>query len=343
MTDLGSTQMHKEAAQSADVCRTLLRENASRFEEIGAQLRKMPPRAIITNARGSSDHAGVYGKYLYTTQLGIPVMSGSPSIASIYGKSMNVKDMLAISISQSGKSPDIVKTAQTLSTAGAETLAFVNVEGSPLAEASSHVIPLLAGPETSVAATKSYIASLVAQLALVAYWNDDQALIEELNRLPDLLEKSAHNKWSPHFADFQTARGLYVLGRGVGLGAANEAALKFKETCQIHAEAFSTAECSHGPLALLGPTFPALVFAQDDQTAGSTRELIERMVDMGANVLVAGPNIPGTTHLTVPTAHPLIEPILMIQSFYIAVADLALSMGCNPDQPPALKKVTETV
>nr|WP_233354489.1 SIS domain-containing protein [Woodsholea maritima] len=335
--------MHKEAGEAGEVCRRLLSRNKDLFQELGAKFRANPPKAIITNARGSSDHAGVFGKYVYATQLGIPVIAGSPSLASVYGAPMQVEGMLTLSISQSGQSPDIVRSAEALGKAGAETLAFVNVEDSPLARASTHVIALHAGPETSVAATKSYIASLVGQLALVAHWKQDDALLAELDRLPDLLEKAAQANWGTAFAELQSARGLYILGRGTSLGVANEAALKFKETCQIHGESFSTAECSHGPLALLGPTFPALVFVQDDATAESARHLITRMVDMGAKVLVAGPKIEGTLHLPVPEAHPLLQPILMIQSFYPAVADLALSLGCNPDQPPALRKVTETV
>jgi len=337
------TLMHREAAEAADAVQRLTDSNRSRFVQLGKTLRQNPPRAVITNARGSSDHASVYAKYLISTRLGLPVASATPSISSVYGRDTNVKDWLCLSVSQSGKSPDIVATAQSMKRTGAYTVALVNAPGSPLAAASDLEISLQAGPELSVAATKSYITSLVGILWLVAEWTEDSELTEQILRLPDMLREAWTLDWSSHFEKLKDCHGLFVIGRGPGLGIANEAALKFKETCQIHAESFSAAECSHGPLALLGPEFPALIFSQSDASQVSVNSLASRMIDLNAPVYLAGSTTPGSTILPTLQAHPAIQPVLMIQSFYRAVADLSLGLGLNPDQPPALKKVTETV
>ena len=337
------TLMHQEAAETANIIARLSKTNGKLFAQLGARLRKSPPRAVITNARGSSDHAALYAKYLISTAVGIPVVSAPPSISSVYERDMAVADWLCLSISQSGKSPDIVRTAESMKRSGALTLALINEGASLLATVSDIEIPLLAGPEKSVAATKSYIASLVTCLWIVAEWTQDTELLSEIERLPELLDKAWQLDWSSPLNQLVDCSGLFVIGRGLGLGIANEAALKFKETCQIHAEAFSAAECSHGPLALLGPKFPALVFSQSDASEHSVRQLVARMQTMDAPVYLAGSSIEGTISLPTLKAHPAIQPILMIQSFYRAVADLSLERGLNPDRPPALKKVTETV
>lgn len=341
MTQL-PTLMHNEAAETADVARKIASDNRAIIQATAGRLRELAPRLVVTNARGSSDHAGVFAKYLITTCTGIPVVSGAPSISSVYGRALDLEGAACLSISQSGQSPDIVRSAEAMKAAGAHAITLVNDTASPLAIGADSLVPLQAGPERSVAATKSYLASLINALWLVAEWTGDDVLQQHLAGLPDLLEQAWSMDWSAPLAELAEVRGLFSIGRGVGLGIANEVALKFKETCQIHAESFSAAECSHGPLALLGPEFPALVFAQADESEASVRALVTRMIDLGAPVYLAGIEMPGAVHLPVPKAHPLIQPLLAAQSFYRAVADLSLSRGLNPDQPPALKKVTET-
>ena len=337
------TRMHAEAAEAGAVARRIANENRPLFRELGSRLRAEPPRFVMTNARGSSDHAGLFAKYLLSTRLGLPVVSGAPSVNSVYGARLQLDGALGLSISQSGRSPDIVRAGEAMREAGAFGLALVNDTNSPLARTADIALPLHAAPETSVAATKSYIASLVSMLWIVAEWSQDDVLTAALQALPDQLEEAWSLDWSAPLGPVGFAENLYVVGRGPGLGIASEAALKFKETCQIHAEAFSVAECSHGPLALIGPEFPVLVFAQSDESAAATRDFVARVASMDAPVYLAGPSIDGTVSLPTLDAHPLLQPVLMVQSFYRAVADLALSRGRNPDEPPALKKVTETV
>jgi glucosamine--fructose-6-phosphate aminotransferase (isomerizing) len=343
MIEANSTQMFREAAEAPDAVRRQLAANADAVSSLAAQLRAAPPRGVLTCARGSSDHAATFGKYLIETRLGVLTTSAAPSISSIYGAAPDLEGMLAIGISQSGRSPDILAAMRAAGEAGALTLALVNTADSPLAAEADAVLPLRAGPERSVAATKSYIASIAGLLHLVAEWSQDAELGAALDSAPKLLEQAWQADWSPMVERLEHARGLYVIGRGLGLGIAQEAALKFKETCGLHAEAFSAAEVRHGPMALVGPDFPLLVFRQDDRTADGVDELVAEVLARGGEVLVSGGEAAGAVRLPHIGAHPAIEPMLQILSFYRAVNLLSLRRGLDPDRPPLLAKVTETV
>ncbi|WP_159870636.1 SIS domain-containing protein [Novosphingobium sp. 9U] len=338
-----TTRMFAEAAEAGEVVARQLADNADTLAALGEALRERAPRGVLTCARGSSDHAATFAKYLIETRVQVLTTSAAPSIASIYGTPPMTGDMLAIAISQSGKSPDILATLQAAKAAGARTLALVNVEDSPLASLADTMLPLRAGPETSVAATKSFIATLAAITALVASWTRDEPLAEDLASLPELLPQAFACDWSAMVDALASAKGLYVIGRGLGLGVAQEAALKFKETCGLHAEAFSAAEVKHGPMALVGPDFPLLVFRQDDETAGGTDALVAEMVARGGTVLLAGGEAPGAIAMPLPVASAAVQPILAIQAFYRAANTLSLRRGFDPDRPPYLAKVTETV
>ena len=205
--------------------------------------------------------------------------------------------------------------------------------------------PLRAGPEISVAATKSYIAALSAIVQITAAWTEDDVLMAAVNDLPDLLDQAWALDWSPAVKALKDAHNLYVIGRGVGFGVAQEAALKFKETCGLHAEAFSAAEVRHGPMALVGKDFPVLAFSQNDQSRTGVDELVAEFVSRGAEIMLAGGGRAQAGVMQLPTlsAHPVIEPILYVQSFYKMVNALALARGFDPDRPPHLNKITETV
>jgi glucosamine--fructose-6-phosphate aminotransferase (isomerizing) len=338
-----NTRMFIEAAEACEVVARQLVENAETLAALGALLREHPPRAVITCARGSSDHAATYAKYLIETRARVLTTSAAPSIASVYGTPPSYADMLAIGISQSGKSPDIVASLAAAKAGGARTAALVNVVDSPLAALADTVLPLSAGPETSVAATKSFIATLSAITALVAHWTQDEALTGSLADLPGVLHQAFACDWSAMVDALAPAKGLYVIGRGIGLGIAQEAALKFKETCGLHAEAFSAAEVKHGPMALVGPEFPLLVFRQDDETAEGVDALVAEVVGRGGTVLLAGGSVAGATTLPLPMADAALQPIVAIQAFYRAVNALSIRRGFDPDRPPHLAKVTETV
>ena len=336
-----STRMFAEAAEASSVVARQLAANVEVVRELAGILRREPPRAMVTFGRGSSDHAATYGRYLMGTRLGVLTSAAGLSVSSVYQTHQTLDGVLGLAISQSGQSPDLLAAVHAARAAGARIVALVNDAASPLADAADIVIPLHAGAERSVAATKSYIASLSALAHLTAEWSDDNDLRTGLTALPAQLAQAWALDWSQAVETLRDARNLYVLGRGVGYGVALEAALKFKETCGLHAEAFSTAEVLHGPMALIEPGFPALVFAQNDETRNGVRAMTADLAARGARVLAATPGESGG--LPALSADPAMEPILMIQSFYRMVNALAVARGYDPDRPPHLNKVTETV
>lgn len=339
-----STLMFQEAAQAGGQLALQFQRNAQRVADLAQKLRGTRPRALVTCARGSSDHAATYAKYLVETQLGLITASAAPSIGSVYRSRQDLDSVLFVAISQSGKSPDLVTNLEQAKAAGALTLALVNLEDSPLAQAADWVLPLHAGPELSVAATKSYIASLGALLQLVAAWSGNSGLDQARKQLPDQLERAWQLDWHAAVQLLTPVNNLFVVARGLGLGVAQEAALKLKETCGLHAEAFSAAEVKHGPMALVGKDFPVLILTQPDETQASTRELAQEFLRRGAKVLLTGNEVQTGDALPVVTGtHAATAPILAIQSFYRMANSLSLARGLHPDEPPHLRKVTETV
>lgn len=333
------TLMFDEAAESGAAIERQLDASAAEVTALARRLRQRPPSFVVTCARGSSDHAATYGKYLIETSLGRVVASASPSVGSVYAAGLQLDGALYLLISQSGRSPDLLANARAARAAGALVVALVNVVDSPLAELAEIVLPLHAGPERSVAATKSYLCSLAALAHLVARWRGDEALLAALAKLPHALQSAWTADWSALIDDLAEVRNLFVLGRGLGLGVAQEAALKFKETCGLHAEAYSAAEVRHGPMALVGRDFPVLAFLQPDPTEVGTLAVLEEFRARGARVWQAG----GSDGLALPVSpHPVLAPLLAIQSFYRAANALSLRRGYQPDLPPHLSKVTET-
>jgi glucosamine--fructose-6-phosphate aminotransferase (isomerizing) len=221
-------------------------------------------------------------------------------------------------------------------------VALVNDADSPLARIASIVLPQGAGPEKSAAATKSFITSLAAVAQMVALWSGDSAMQAALPHLPSALAQAWEEDWSAGRLLLRTADHLYTVGRGLHLGVAQEAAHKLKETCKIHAEAFSSAEVLHGPNELVGPDFPVLLFRSEDATDASVLDAARRLAAQGAPVMMAGGGEPGA--LPVPAApHPALAPILQIQAFYRMAEALAADRGQDPDHPRHVQKVTHTV
>lgn len=339
-----STALYREAADAADTVARQLERNDAGVRKLAAVLHDNPPPFVATCARGSSDHAATFAKYVIETQTGSVTASASPSVESIYAVPLRLRGALYLVISQSGASPDLLRSAEAARNAGARVVALVNAENSPLAALAHTVIPLQAGPERSVAATKSFIGSLSAILHLVAHWKRDPALLQALQALPEQLRRAFALDWSPLVDGLRGMHDLFVLGRGYGLAAAQEAALKLKETCALHAEAFSSAEVRHGPMELVGPRLPVLLFAQDDDALAGVLATARDFHQRGAEVWTAAPGATGRDALPiVPTRQPMCAPVLAIQSFYRAVNALAIARGRDPDHPPHLAKVTETV
>lgn len=343
-----STKMYREAGEAGKAVGRFLDRNRTVLMELGKRLRANPPSLVVTCARGSSDHAATYGKYLVETKLGIPTVSAAFSTVSLFDAPLGRNEgdaTLCIAISQSGHSPDLLATVARYREAGALVVALVNDEASPLAGQADVLLPLCAGPETSVAATKTYIASLAGLAALVAAWSEDASLMEHMAALPVHLQRAFDLDWSAATLDLVDATSLFTIGRCYTLAIAQEAALKLKETCGLHGEAFSSAEARHGPMAIVRERFPVLAFATGDVAGDDVRLLCTEFAGRGARVWLAdagSETLPGVGHLPLPPSRPELAPLLAIAGFYRLVNQVALARGMNPDRPPYLAKVTRT-
>jgi glucosamine--fructose-6-phosphate aminotransferase (isomerizing) len=327
------THMAREIAEAPQAVARMLATNAKALAELGRLYRERKPSHIVTCARGSSDCAASYFKYLVEITLGLPCCSVGASVVSVYGARLALRDTLLLTISQSGKSPDIIAFQAEAKRAGIPTLAITNTEESPLAREADLCLPLCAGPEQSVAATKSFITSAAMAAGLATAAAGDAGLSDALQHLPDDLAKALTVRWSEVEDMLASSQSSYVLGRGPSLPMAQEAALKLKETGGLHAEAYSAAEVLHGPMELVTKGFPVLVFSPKDKALPTTQETTKRLGDAGAHVV---------TPDYVATRHPLLDPISLIQTFYGSAERIARRRGRNPDQPRLLKKVTET-
>lgn len=337
------SRMRIEAGEAALAVAHQLATEAGALADLGDRLRRDPPRSVLTVARGSSDHAAHYFAYLVMARLGRLVTSLPMSVVTLYASNLDCAGLLAVAFSQSGQSPDLVAPMRYFGERGANTLAWVNDADSPLARAAGTALALHAGPELSVAATKSFICQLAAGASTAAAWGQGATFAAALQALPETLHQAATQDWGAAVEALRGAERLYVIGRGTGLPVALEAALKFKEVCGIHAEAFSAAEVQHGPMALVHDDFPILVLAPRGPAQAGLLALAEQMRERGALVLLAAPA--GTPHALLPivsSASVDLDPISVVQSFYGMVEALARARGLDPDRPRHLNKVTRT-
>jgi glucosamine--fructose-6-phosphate aminotransferase (isomerizing) len=312
--------------------------------ELVQRLKQRPPQVVVTIARGSSAHAAAFGKHLIERYVRIPVAPAAPSIASIYGQSMHLKDQLVLAISQSGRSDDLIAMTASAKQSGALTVAITNAPDSPLADTCDFVLPICAGPELSVAATKTFIATVAALARLTARWADERALGEAIVRLPERLAAAAALNWSAAVPAVANAGSLVTIGRGSTLAIAREAALKLKETCNRHAEAFSGAEFLHGPVSLVSSRYPILMFMPTDAAAPGMRELARELRRMGTALFIAEHGEANVARLpTLPPDQPEADAICLIQSFYAMAVEVAQHLDIDVDRPRHLNKVTSTL
>ena len=338
--------MAAELREAPDAVRRQQQALAASLGALVARLKSRPPQLVVTCARGSSAHAATFAKHLVELHLGIPVAAMAPNIATVYRRPLRLDGQLFLAVSQSGRSDDLVEAAAMARNAGAVTAAIVNAEDSPLAAACEFVLPIAAGPELSVAATKTFVATLAALLRLIGIWNDDERLSGAIGRLPDRLALAAELDWATALGPLADAESLIAIGRGPTLAIARESALKLKEIANRHAEAFSGAEFLHGPVALVEPRYPILMFMPGDAAAEGLWRLAADLGGKGAALFIAGPE---RHKLTGPALLPALAPddpetdaVCLIQSFYAMMVRLAERLGIDPDRPRHLQKVTRT-
>jgi len=334
--------MASEFRAAPEVVQRQAQTLAAPVAELFARIKQKPPSVIVTCARGSSAHAATYGKHLFERHLGIPCAAAAPNIASVYGQRLRLKDQLFLAISQSGRSDDLVESARLARDAGALTAAMVNETDSPLAAACEIVLPIGAGPEVSVAATKTFVASLAALLRLTSAWIGGDGFAAALERLPERLAEASELDWTPALGALTKATSLITLGRGPTLAIAREAALKFKETCDLPAEPFSGAEFMHGPVSLAANRYPILIFTPTDAAAKGLPELAADLTRKGAAAFITDHRAAAGTLPALIPDHPNTDAICLIQSLYGLLEHLAIRRGTNIDQPRHLRKVTRT-
>ncbi|MCH9692760.1 MAG: SIS domain-containing protein [Gammaproteobacteria bacterium] len=332
---MAMTVMEKEAREAPNRIAEQWQSNAAVMAALGRRLGDKTPRFVMLIGRGSSDHAGVFAKYLIEIETGTPTFASAPSVSSIYGRQLKLQGGLAIVISQSGRSPDILAQAQMAKAAGAYTVALVNDESAPIKAIADLLIPLKAGPEKAVAATKSYLATLAALVHLVASWTQNQPLLNAAKTLPQILINAIHSNTQLRPEDLAAVQNLVVLGRGFGYAIACELALKLKEVCNIHAEAFSSAEFLHGPVALVEQQIIAVNAPIEDESLSAHMQQIEEIIRRGGALV--------NLHAPGNQLHPRLAPLALLQRFYIDVAHIAISRGIDPDKPAGLKKITRTI
>lgn len=335
--------MAAEALEAPDAVRRQAQGLDLPVRDLTARLRRTPPRLVVTCARGSSGHAALFAKGLIERHLAIPVADAAPSVASVYRRGLNVEGQLYIAISQSGRSHDLIDSTVAAKAGGALTVAIVNDGKSPLASESDVVLPLLAGVEASVAATKTFIASLAALLRLVACWSGDAAMTAAVETLPDRLSSAARLDWSGALDVLSQASSAAILGRGPTLAIAEEVSLKLKEICHIHAEGYSGSEFQHGPIALVSRDYPVLILMPTDEASRELAKLASDLSQKSRFIFVAGNATGEVRRLPVlPSDQPDADAICLIQTFYGFAARLADRLGLDAAEPRHLRKITLT-
>ncbi|MFZ1194126.1 MAG: SIS domain-containing protein [Pseudolabrys sp.] len=319
--------------------RLLARTDA--VKAIVARVEQTRPRIVVFCGRGSSGHVGVYLRYLFEARLGLLASAAAPSVVTAYRRPPEMRDALFVVVSQSGRSPDLVNATQVAREHGALTLAIVNDQDSPTAAASELVLPIGAGAEHSVAATKTVVLSMIAGAQLVAALARDDDLVAGLGQLPLRLSRALDCDWSAWADSAARAAAAFVVGRGYGLGCVREIALKVAEILRVPTLGHSAAELRHGPRASITPSTPVLVLRQNDEAATAIDDLVKDLNDANETLFVAGG--PAGTLPWIGDGHPVYDPVLMLVPAYRAIEAVARRRGFDPDNPPHLSKVTKTL
>ena len=335
-----ASAMARETAEIPAVAERLL-ARTDLFAAIAERINEAKPRIVVFCGRGSSGHAGVYLRYLFEARLGLLGSAAAPSVVTAYQRPPDMRDALFVVVSQSGRSPDIIKATEVARESGALTLAIVNDDNSPAADASELVLPIGARTEHSVAATKSVVLSMIAGAQLVAALARDDDLTDTLHDLPVRLFGALACDWSVWADSVAGAAVSFVVGRGYGLGCVREIALKVAEILRVPALGYSAAELQHGPRASITPATPVLVLRQNDQAALAIDDFVRDLNTTAATAFVAG-GADGTLPW-IGDGHPVCDPVLMLIPAYRAIEAVARRRGFDPDNPPHLRKVTRTL
>ena len=346
---MSSSFLYNEIHDQPAVLTRLLEQETANVARLADTLRARDPKYLLIAARGTSDNAGIYGKYLFGSLVGLPTALATPSLYTLYNQPPRVDGGLVIGISQSGQSPDIVAVVEHAREQGAPTVAITNDPDSRLARAADTVIQLHAGPERSIAATKTYTAQLMALALLAAHMAGSVEHVEDLQRVPDAVARtlSLHDHVATIAERYRYMEKCVVIGRGYNYATAFEMALKLKELTYVLAEPYSSADFRHGPLALVEDGFPVLVVAPRSQVYAEVLDLLKGLGERGAERLVISDGeealAEARTPITLPVSLPeWLSPFTAIIPGQLLALSLTLTKGYEPDHPRGLRKVTET-
>lgn len=342
--------LHDEIFEQPEAARRQLGASRDALAALAGRHAATPFRSVVIAARGTSDHAAIYGQYLLGVRNGLNVGLATPSVVSIYGADPDVRGALVIGISQSGASPDIVGVVEAAARQGAPTLAVTNDPSSPLAAASDHVLDLAAGPERAIAATKTYTTSLLAIARLSLALAPDAAAEAALASVPDAIDAAlaVEGRVAEVVGALGSIDRCVIVGRGFEYATAREWALKLKELAQVFADPYSSADFRHGPIALVQPGIPALVLAPAGPTADSMAQLVRDLADRGVDTVVVSDAAPALELARWPIAIPAsvpewLRPVLSIIPGQLFAYHATLARGLDPEAPRSLTKVTRTL
>jgi glucosamine--fructose-6-phosphate aminotransferase (isomerizing) len=346
---MGTSHLKREILEQPQVLQELLENERASVERIAATIRNRAPHFILLAARGTSDNAARYGQYLFSAANGLPVALATPSLFTLYGKSPRLGESLVMAISQSGQSPDIVAVVEEGRRQGALTLAITNDANSPLATTAEHVILLHAGQERSIAATKTYTASLLAVAMLSTALAEDEEGFRALDALPVLMSEVVASapdiiKAAKTYRDIEAC---VVISRGYNYATAFEIALKLKELAYILAEPYSSADFEHGPVALVERGFPVLAVVPEGCVAEELVDLLHRLRERKARLVVIANRDDALALAQTPLPLPVgvpewLSPLLAVVPGQLFTLGLIESKGLDPDHPRGLRKVTLT-
>lgn len=346
---MNQSYLETEIAQQPDVMRRLLEEERANIMQVAEAIRAQAPRFIYFAARGSSDNAARYGQYLFGAAHGLPVGLATPSLFTLYRQPPRLDETLVLGVSQSGQSPDIVAVLEEGSRQGALTLAVTNDPTSRLAQVAQHTIRLLTGPEQSVAATKTYTASLMVLAMLSAALAEDEERLAALDTLPDLLAQVLVSMPDivRQVERYRAMDTCVVLSRGYNYATAFEIALKLKELTYVLAEPYSSADFQHGPLALVEGGFPVVAVVPEGEVSQELAAMVKQLREEGAELLVISGQDEvlrlAHTPMPLPAGVPeWLSPLVAVVPGQLLALGLAVAKGFDPDRPRSLHKVTLT-
>jgi glucosamine--fructose-6-phosphate aminotransferase (isomerizing) len=341
--------MLQEIQEQPVVVERILQEESRRLHRLVRRIQRRDPRLVVIAARGTSDNAATYGKYLIETLLGLPVSLAAPSVVTLYGSRLQFQGSIVLGISQSGESVEVVEFLRAARRGGAFTIAITNQDRSPLARNAHEVLLCHAGEERSIAATKTYLGQLTVLALLTATWGGREDFLRALQQLPKWLQEVLQDgaKVAEQANRYRYMGECIVSARGYNYATAKEAALKLKETCYVLAEALSSADLLHGPIAIVERDFPVFLFAPSGRAYTHLLELTGSLVAKGAEVIVFSDReeilekatIPIPVRASVPEE---VSPHVLILPAQLFAYHLALAKGLDPDHPRGLRKITRT-